>query len=233
MLKTGQLFMALALGGSALAAQGPAAPAAPAGSAGPAELCRAASEAKLGQWASYDVRGGQADGSKLKFAIVGSDRRGDTTLYWLEIAGGAATDPSRNGIMQILVPGPGARATSIHGMIVKIGSQPAMKMSPQMLGMMGSHMAQDNMAMEFARQCATGRVVGPETVTVPAGAIPAIHVKSADGGDAWLAKDIPFGLVKAVGKQGTLVLTGHGSDAKSSIAETPQEMPIIPGMPKP
>lgn len=228
MVKTGQLLTALALGGSALAAQGPAAAA-----GGPAELCRAASEAKIGQWASYDVSGGQADGSKLKFAIVGSERRGDTTLYWLEIAGSSAQNPSRNGIMQMLVPGPGARATSIHGMIVKVGSQPALRMSPQMLGMMGSHMAQDNMAMEFARQCATGRVVGPETVTVPAGAIPAIHVQSADGGDAWLAKDIPFGLVKAVGKQGTLVLTGHGSDAKSSITEAPQEMPIIPGMPKP
>jgi hypothetical protein len=228
MVKTGQLLTALALGGSALAAQGPAAAA-----GGPAELCRAASEAKIGQWASYDVSGGQADGSKLKFAIVGSERRGDTTLYWLEIAGSSAQNPSRNGIMQMLVPGPGARATSIHGMVVKVGSQPALRMSPQMLGMMGSHMAHDNMAMEFARQCATGRVVGPETVTVPAGAIPAIHVQSADGGDAWLAKDIPFGLVKAVGRQGTLVLTGHGSDAKSSITEAPQEMPIIPGMPKP
>jgi hypothetical protein len=224
MLKTGQLFMALAFGGSALAAQGPASP---------ADLCRAASEAKIGQWASYDVSGGQADGSKLKLAIVGSERRGDTTLYWFEIAGSSAKDPGRNGIMQMLVPGPGARATSIHGMIVKVGSQPAMKMSPQMLGMIGSHMAQDNLAMEFARQCATSRVVGPETVTVPAGSIPAIHVKSADGGDAWLAKGIPFGLVKAVGKQGTLVLTGHGSDAKSAITETPQEMPVIPGMPKP
>ncbi len=227
MLKTGQLFMALAFGGSALAAQ------APTGPAGPAELCRAASEAKIGQWAGYDVSGGQADGSKLKFAIVGSERRGDTTFYWFEIAGSSARDPASNGIMQMLVPGPGARATSIHGMIVKVGSQPAMKMSPQMLGMMGSHMAQDNMAMEFARECATGRVVGPETVAVPAGSIPAIHVTSADGGDAWLAKDIPFGLVKAVGKKGTLVLTGHGSDAKSSITETPQEMPIIPGMQKP
>jgi hypothetical protein len=227
MLKTGHLFMALALGGSALAAQGPAGP------AGTAELCRAASEAKVGQWASYDVTGGQADGSKLKFAIVGSERRGDTTLYWLEIAGSSAQDPRRNGIMQMLVPGPGARATSIHGMILKVGSQPAMKLSPQMLGMMGSHMAQDNIALEFARQCATGRVVGPETVTVPAGSIPAIHVTSADGGEAWLAKDIPFGLVKAIGKQGTLVLTGHGLDAKSSIVETPQDMPMIPGMPKP
>lgn len=229
MRQTSQLIMALALGGSALAAQGPASPA---GAAGPAELCRAASEAKLGQWASYDVSGGEADGSKLKFAIIGSERRGDTTLYWLEIAGSSAQNPVRNGIMQMLVPGPGARATSIHGMIVKVGSQPAMRMSPQMLGMMGPHMAQDNLAMEFARQCATGRVVGPETVTVPAGSIRAIHVKS-DGGDAWLAQDIPFGLVRAVGKKGTLVLTGHGSDAKSSITETPQEMPLIPGMPKP
>jgi hypothetical protein len=231
MLKTGQLFMVLVFGGSALAAQGPAAPAGPVG--GAAELCRAASEAKIGQWASYDVSGGKADGTKLKFAIVGSERRGDTTLYWLEIAGGSAKDPASNGIMQMLVPGPGARATSIHGMIVKVGSQPAMKMSPQMLGMVGSHMAQDNIAMEFARQCATGRVVGPETVSVPAGSIPAIHVQGADSGDAWLAKDIPFGLVKAVGKRGSLVLTGRGWDAKSSITETPQEMPLIPGMPKP
>src|SRR5260370_36471835 len=99
--------------------------------------------------------------------------------------------------------------------------------------MMVSHWAQYNMALECARGCATGGAVGPEPVAVPAGSIPAIHVTSADGGDAWLAKDIPFGLVKAVGKKGTLVLTGHGSDAKTSITETPQEMPIIPGLQQP
>src|SRR5260370_22545453 len=101
MLKTGQLFTALALGGSALAAQAPAVPA-----GGPAELCRAASEAKIGQWASYDVSGGQADGSKLKFAIVGSERRGDTTLYWLEIAGSSAQNPSRTASCRCSSPAP-------------------------------------------------------------------------------------------------------------------------------
>jgi TonB family protein len=60
--------------------------------------------------------------------------------------------------------------------------------------------------------------LGWETVAVPAGSFHALHVKEA-AGDVWLLDSIPFGFVKVATEQGELVLTTHGTDAKSSLAE--------------
>ncbi len=190
------------------------------------ELCRAAGRMTPGQWASYSVTGGRANGSTMRFAIVGTQRAGDTTLYWFEIN---TTTPNQEGkggaIMQMLVPGLGPEAAHIHGLVMKAGGQPAMKMPDQMIGMMSSQMSQ-NAALETTRRCANAQVVGWETVTVPAGSIRALHVKDAAGGEAWVSRDIPFGIVKVHGKDGgEMALTGRGTDAKSSITEQPQEMP--------
>ena len=194
-----------------------------------AELCRAASEPKIGQWASYHVSGGRTEGD-MRLATVASERVGDSTFFWLEIRF-TGKDPSHNGIAQILVPGVGARGASIRGLIMKAGNQPAMKMSSQMLGMMAPSVTQNNAALDWSKRCAAATVVGWESVTVPAGTLRALHVKSPEGDDAWVSRDIPFGLVKVHGKE-DVVLTGRGSDAKSSIAEKPQEMPEMM-MPKP
>lgn len=194
-----------------------------------AEMCRAASDVKVGQWSSYDVTGGNP--GQMRFAIVGSERVGDSTLVWFEI-GFTSKDPTHSGIMQILVPGFGVNASSIHGFILKSGNQPAMRMPRQMIGMMFQQAAGNNYALDFAKRCATGQVVGWESVTVPAGTIRALHVKSENGTDEWAARDIPFGLVKTHAKDGSeIALTGRGAGAKSSITEAPQEMPM-PGMMK-
>ena len=190
-----------------------------------AELCKAIGNVTLGQWASYTMSGGQADGAKIRLAIVGQERRGDSTLYWFEI-NGSGGPRGQGGIVQLLVPGFGGDAATIHGMIVKPEGQPAMKLPEQMVGMMGQRMGQNNAAVDAARRCASAQVVGWESVTVPAGAIRALHLKNVDGGEAWVARDVPFGIVKARPKDGgEMVLTGRGRDAKSSITEKPQEMP--------
>ncbi len=133
--------------------------------------------------------------------------------------------------VQILVPGIGARAQAIHGVVLEAGNQPAMKLSDQMLGLMGQQMTQNNATLEWSKRCATATVVGWESVAVPAGTMRALHIKSPDGDDAWVSRDIPFALVKVHGKD-DIVLTGHGLDAKSSIMEQPREMPGMM-MPKP
>src|SRR2546428_5959112 len=46
-----------------------------------AELCKAIGNVTLGQWASYTMSGGQADGAKIRLAIVGQERRGGATVY--------------------------------------------------------------------------------------------------------------------------------------------------------
>src|SRR3989441_10004107 len=50
-----------------------------------AELCKAIGNVTLGQWASYTMSGGQADGAKIRLAIVGQERRGESALSWFEI----------------------------------------------------------------------------------------------------------------------------------------------------
>ncbi|PYP08647.1 MAG: hypothetical protein DMD56_12245, partial [Gemmatimonadetes bacterium] len=86
-------------------------------------------------------------------------------------------------------------------------------------------------AFDWAGRCSGAHVVGWESVTVPAGTFRALHVTTDDGGEVWASREVPFGLVKTHGKQGDLALTGRGTDAKSSITETPLEMPALP-MPK-
>src|SRR5213083_2541732 len=77
----------------------------------PADLCKSIGKVTVGQWASYAVAGTPGHSGKVRFAIVGSERRGDTTLYWFEI-NGAGTGQS--GVVQILVPGFDADVSGIR-----------------------------------------------------------------------------------------------------------------------
>ena len=82
-----------------------------------------------------------------------------------------------------------------------------------------------NIADQIAHSCATAQVVGWESVTVPAGTFRALHIRTEDGGEAWIAHEVPFGMVQVKSRNGfVMVLTGRGTGAKSSITETPQEM---------
>ena len=180
------------------------------------QLCKAISKVTVGQWASYTVSGGQA----LRFAIVGSEQRGDTTLYWLEINDSRA-GPRDGGILQVLVPGFGVEGVGVRGMVMKTGTQPAMRLPDQMLALVGQQMVQNNPALGIARRCASAQVVGWEKLTVPAGSLRALHVKDTEG-EAWLSGDVPFGIVKGHAKDGSeMVLTGRGVGARSSITEKP------------
>jgi len=192
-------------------------------------LCESTRKMSVGQWASYTVTGGKANGDQMRFAIVGTEKRGDSTLYWFEISHKGA-DAAQNGVMQMLVPNFDAQGGGIRGMIMKMGAQPAMRMPEQMISMMGQRSGQ-NPALEITRRCLAAQVIGTETVSVPAGSMSTLHLKGSDGGEAWMSSDVPFGIVKVITKDNaTMVLTGRGMDAKSSITETPQEMPMMPGM---
>ncbi|HYL21936.1 MAG TPA: hypothetical protein VEU74_09240 [Gemmatimonadales bacterium] len=218
-MTTGRLLCALAVASPSLSAQSLA------------DVCKAVATAKVGEWASYDATGGSS-GGKLRFAIVGSERAGDSTLYWFEMSF-AGTDPTHTGIVQILTSSLSAGAAGTRAVIFKAGGQPAMKVSGQMAGAMGKGAGRNNSASDWGARCAAAHVVGWESVTVPAGTFHALHVRLDDGGEAWASPDVPFGLVKTRAKEGDLVLTGRGADAKSSITETPQEMPMLPGLKKP
>src|SRR6266516_4549759 len=65
-----------------------------------ADVCKVLGDAKPGQWASFDGTGSAGVG-KLRLAVVGSERSGDSTLYWFEVSF-AGKDPGKSGIVQIL-----------------------------------------------------------------------------------------------------------------------------------
>jgi hypothetical protein len=194
-----------------------------------ADVCKVLGDAKPGQWASFDGTG-NSGGGKLRLAVVGSERAGDSTLYWFEVSF-AGKDPGKNGIVQILTGSLAAGLEAPRALVIKVGPQPAMKISGQMAGMVGKQGSQNTSAFDWAGKCSGAHMVGWESVTVPAGTFRALHMTMDGGGEVWASRDVPFGLVKTHGKQGDLALTGRGADAKSSISEKPLEMPGMP-MPK-
>jgi hypothetical protein len=194
-----------------------------------ADVCKAVITTKVGQWASYDATGGRSGGGKLRLAIVGTERAGDSTLYWFEMSF-AAKDPSRSAILQLLTAGLGTTDARARAVIVKSGGQPAMKVSGAMADMLSTGLGRNNPAADWTARCTATHVVGWESVTVPAGTFRALHATSDSGGEAWASPEVPFGFVKIHGKDGDLTLTGRGLDAKTSLTETPLDMPMLPGM---
>jgi hypothetical protein len=182
-------------------------------------LCRSAAHVAVGQWASY-TRGGRDNGAQVRFAIVGSEHRGDSTFYWFEIkSSGAATS---NGVLQILVPGFGAEMVGVHAMILQQGSQPPMRFPDQMVSMLGAQVGQNNPTLGIVLHCATARIIGWETVQLPSGPVHALHVADPEGMEAWRVPDVPFGFVQVRLKDGSMMtLNGHGAGATSSLVGMP------------
>ncbi|MGH7613151.1 MAG: hypothetical protein ACREMW_03775 [Gemmatimonadales bacterium] len=161
-------------------------------------------------------------------AIVGSERFGDSTYYWYEMqTTGTVNNKPSNTIVQILMAGIATPKVAVRGLVMKNNNEPAMRAPDMMIGMM-SQRAMPGVSQYLEKNCKKGgiQVLGVESVTVPAGSFRALHVKDADGGEAWLQTGVGvFAMVKVLGKDGmVMALTGRGDDAKSAITETPKPM---------
>lgn len=191
------------------------------------KVCSAIGGVERGDWAEFTMEGPQAaQVSGVRFALVD---RGNPQELWFELK--AATAQGEQ-VVQLQVPSFPFKGDEVSQGIVKAMQMPAMRMPDQMLSMMQQQM-QSNPMLDVAEQCKTSELVGEEDVTTPAGSMKAWHLKVADGNDAWVSGEVPFGIVKGTsGESGgdTMVLTGYGSDATSSISEEPQDMPAMPGM---
>lgn len=175
-----------------------------------------------GSWAEYTIQDGT-----MRLALLGSETRAGKNLFRVEMSMTSKDGPM---IMQVLVPGYPYEMSSVEDFVIKAAGRPAMRMNAQMLQMMASRMPKDQIA-EFCRNARMNRV-GEESITVPAGTFRTIHYHDAESGnDVWVSETIPFGLVKTtMARGGEIVLTGRGTDARSQITETPQEMGM-PGRP--
>jgi len=184
----------------------------------------------VGSWASYNWTGGRSNGTTMRMAVVGQEPQDGKTYYWYEVTIADPSRPRDKMILQLLVAGLGTG--NVRSIVMKSGQQPAMKMPPQMIQMVNASPGM-NMAADLARQCQTMDVVGWELLTTTVGEIRALHLRNTASGmasEVWVQPDLPFAMVKSVLKDGGVMELGaQGTDAKSSISETPIDMPGLPG----
>src|SRR2546427_10978364 len=145
-----------------------------------ADVCKVLGDAKPGQWASFDGTGSSGVG-KLRLAVVGSERAGDSTLYWFEVSF-AGKDPSKSGVVQLLTGSLASGLESPRALGFKVGPQPAMRISGEMAGMMGKQGGQNASAFGWAGKCGGAHVGGWESVTVAGGTVRGLDVTTGGGG---------------------------------------------------
>jgi hypothetical protein len=165
----------------------------------------------VGAGGTYEVT--KKDGTKttMEMAIIGKESVDGKDGYWFEV-----TIPGTElgtMIMKSLTVRNDQDMTSTR-MIMQMGDRPPMEMPSRMT---------QNREKQPADIRQLAEEVGPESVTTPAGTFATTHYKMKDGsGDVWVAdKAGPFGMVKFIGKDNSMVLIKVEADAKDKITGTP------------
>jgi hypothetical protein len=175
----------------------------------------------VGRWAEYQAVYDQKDAYTIRYAVVGAETREGKDLQWVEMQM-KGDQKDKNIIYQMLVPGSLMEMDQVQEIVFKAGNQPAMKMDGMMLNMIRGQLEKQSF---YDKVCKGVSLIGKESITVPAGRFETLHYRSAEyAADSWLAPQVPFSLIKSVGKQYQLELAAQGGGAKSSITEKPQEM---------
>lgn len=195
-----------------------------------ATVCRGVMHPPVGAWSEFRMEGGSTPGSSMRMAVVGQETRGGTHYLWMEFAahgfpmGGAeGGGDTISMINKILVPGFGPEMSEPAAVVMKFGSMPAMEMPAG-----GAEHGPEAPGSTSLTDCTSSRVIGWESVTVPAGTFRALHVQDPDGsGDSWVVPNLPFGVVQALtgeepGDSERMVLVAHGMGARSAIVEKPR-----------
>ena len=173
-----------------------------------------------GRWAEYKATY-KEEPYTVRYGVIGQESRGGKPLQWVEMRMQGAKE-QQNMIYQVLVPGSLVEMGKVQEIVFKPGSQPAMKMSGQMVEMVRGQL---NKQSFYGKMCDRVSLVGREKVTVPAGAFQALHFRSAEqASDSWVSPNVPFSLIKSSGKDYEVELVSQGQGATSSIKEKPKEM---------
>lgn len=192
-----------------------------------ASICSDLTDIEIGQWATYEVGTGDQQ-STMRFALIPEGAAGGEG-QWFEVNTNIG---GQNTVLQLLVPGWPFGPGDIQGLVMKTAGQPAMRIPNSMLSMIKGQM--DFPFSDISESCAESELLGTESVKVPAGTFQAHHIRPTDQelgqGDVWVSGDVPFGLVKFEGPDGSMALLDSGNGATSTITEAPQDMPGMPGM---
>jgi hypothetical protein len=177
---------------------------------------------EVGQWAEYQGVMNKKDPYTMRYAVVGAEEREGKPMKWMELKM-AGDKPDKNMVYQVLTAGTPADMGDAQEIVFKPGNRPAMKMNGMMMKMIRGQLKKNSV---LGNVCEGMSIAGEESVTVPAGTFKALRYHSTKyKSDTWVVPDRPFFMVKSKGEDFEMSLTSSGGGAKSSITETPQEMP--------
>jgi hypothetical protein len=175
----------------------------------------------VGQWAEYQGIMNKKPYT-MRYAVVGAQDRGGKHMKWLELRM-VGEGKDKNMVYQVLTPGTPAEMDQAQEIIFKPGEKHAMKMNAMMMKVIRGQLAKNSV---LGNMCEGVSLAGEESVTVPAGTFKALRYHNSKyDSDTWVVPDQPFFMVKSTGEDFELSLVSSGHGAKSSITETPQEMP--------
>jgi hypothetical protein len=176
----------------------------------------------VGQWAEYQGVMNKKDPYTMRYAVVGAEDRAGTSMKWLELRM-VGEGKDKNMVYQVLTPGTPAEMDQAQEIIFKPGDKQAMRMNAMMMKMIRGQLEKNSV---LGNMCEGVSLAGEESVTVPAGTFKALRYHNTKyDSDTWVVPELPFFMVKSKGKDFELSLASSGDGAKSSITETPQEMP--------
>jgi hypothetical protein len=176
----------------------------------------------VGAWAEYTGVFQKDQPTTMRYAVVGSESREGKDMKWLELRM-VGDQPDKAMVYQMLTPGSPGEMTEVREVVFKTGERPAMKMNAMMVGMIRGQLQKNS---SLSNLCEGVTPAGEETVEVPAGSFKAVRLHNTKyDADTWVSSKVPFYMVKSKGKDFELSLVRSGDGAKSSITETPQEMP--------
>lgn len=182
-----------------------------------------------GAFAEYAL-GGPGGTGTMKLAALGAESRDGAAMERLELQlTGVRMGPGGGGpvVLQLLVPRWPFDADQVAEVVVQAGGRPPMRMPAGMLGMFRQR--SNIAAFDVRRSCARAKLVGEETITVPAGTLKARHYRNEeDRADVWIGEAASgFGLLKAVTPSGTIEFVKAGTGAASALTGAVMEMPMM------
>ena len=162
----------------------------------------------VGSGAVYSVEQ-KRDKSEMEIAIVGAETHMGRPGHWFEMS---MKGPQGPMVMKMLLAVQGEEVKPLR-MIMQQGNE-AMEMPMEMMGMGGAR--RSDYKSDFRKDATR---VGSETITVPAGTFVCDRWKLNDGsGEVWIAEKAgPWGMVKTVGKDSTMVLNKVLTNATTKI----------------
>ena len=170
----------------------------------------------VGAGAAYEM---QAENQKmsLELAVVGKEKVDGADGYWLEMTSAAK---GMEMVMKTLTAG-----GEVKHMIVQQGAEDPMEISLDMMRMMPKAMQPKGPGKDIRE---TAKLIGKESVAVPAGTFECDHYQDTEGGrtlDVWVSPDAPpYGMVKMTGPNTSIVLTRIIKNYQSKITKAPKKM---------